>query len=313
MARAMLIIPPQEPMRDELVERLGRLPGLQLTLADDEAAAMPAIAEQEILFTFAASRRLLEAAPALRWIQALISGVDMIALDRAASPLVALTNAHGIHGHAVSESALGLMFALARDHAKAMRQQAERSWTPWTPRLLAGGVLVIVGVGAIAEVLAGKCQALGMRVEGVTGSVRTVPGFDVIHPRGDLHRALGGADVVVLLAPNRPENHHMIDAAALAAMQPSAFLINVGRGVLVDDDALLGALRAGRIAGAALDAVNGEPLGPASPYWDAPNVLLTPHISGRNTHYVEDLMGIVEVNLRCFIDRDAASMINLVV
>ena len=312
MIRAMLSFPPGEAVPDELISGLSALEGIELTVARDPGQALGGIAGIEVLFTLFADRRLIEAARSLRWIQALISGTDRIALTQEDRRRIVLTSAHGLHGDAVSEAALSLMLALARDIPRALRSQGERLWRPWNATLLAGRTLVIVGVGAISEALALKCKALGMRVEGISRTVRAVSGFERIRPRDELRQAAASADFLVLLASADPGTERLIDADVIAAMKSSAFLINVARGSLVDDDALIEALRGGRLAGAALDSVTGEPLAPEHRYWDVPRVLITPHMAGRHEGYWRSLVPLIRSNWNHYVRGEPGAMRNLV-
>ena len=148
-----------------------------------------------------------------------------------------------------------------------MRAQDEHQWKRWPAKLLHDKTVGILGIGVIAEALAPKCKAMGMTVVGITSSPRKVAGFDRVHPMGELLTVLPKLDYLVLLTPYSPATHHMIDAKVFAAMKPTSYLINVARGGVVDEDALVEALRAKTIAGAALDVFNQEPLPPDHPLW----------------------------------------------
>ncbi len=312
MVRAMLLVPPDAAMTRDLVGELSGFDGIELTTAHDVDEALRFIPDIEVLFTFFAERRLLEAARSLRWIQALISGTDRIELDEAAARRIVLSNARGFHGTPVSEAALAMMLALGRDLPRAVRNQAAHAWQPWNARLLAGSTLLIVGVGAIAAALGLKCKALGMRVEGISRTVREVAGFDLIRPREALRDAVAEADYVVLLAPADASSRGLFGREVIAAMKSTSFLINVARGSLVDDDALIDALRRGRIAGAALDAVNDEPLGPEHRYWEVPRLILTPHMAGRHEGSIRALFPLLKANWSCYRAGDLQHMANRV-
>ena len=177
--------------------------------------------------------------------------------------------------------------------------------------MLAGKTLVVVGVGTISEELAARCKPLGLKVVGIT-SRKAVDHFDELHPRAQLHVAAASADFLVLLMPYSPETHHMIDASVFAAMKPTAYLINVARGNVVDEGALIEALRAHRIAGAGLDVFAQEPLPVTNPLWELDNVIITPHIGGMSDVYAEQVLPLLLHNLRAFAVADRKSMLNLV-
>lgn len=312
MVRAMLLLPPDEAMTRDLVGELSKFEDIELTTAHDAGAALRDLPDVEVLFTFFAERRLLEAARSLRWIQALISGTDRIELDEEAARRILLTNARGFHAAPVSEAVIAMMLALGRDFPRVFRNQAAREWRPWNARLLAGSTVVIVGVGSIAEALGRKCKALGMRVEGISRTVREVAGFDRVRGRETLRDTVAEADFVVLLAPADDSSRGIIGREAIAAMKPTSFLVNVARGSLVEDEALIDALRRGRIAGAALDAVTDEPLGPDHRYWDVPRLILTPHMAGRHEGSIRALFPLLRANWRHYRAGELQHMANRV-
>jgi phosphoglycerate dehydrogenase-like enzyme len=204
------------------------------------------------------------------------------------------------------------MLALSRGLPAMLTNQRAVRWKRWLQPLLLGKTVAILGVGAISEQLARHCRAFGMRVVGVS-SRATAPDFDEIVPRARLVSAVAGADFVVVLVPLSAETHHMIDAAVLAAMKPSAFLVNLARGNVIDEQALVAVLRERRIAGAGLDVFATEPLPPSSPLWTLDNVIVTPHIGGLSDVYAEQAIPVLIENLRAFLAGNRAAMRNLIV
>jgi len=164
----------------------------------------------------------------LKWVQALGTGLDGITDQPALKSSVTVTSLHGVHGAPVSEAALASMLALSRDLPGFVRAQDERAWKRWPAKLLQDKTCGILGIGVIAEALAPKCKALGMKVVGFTSSPRPVAGFDRVLPVGDLIKTLPEVDHFVLLTPYSAATHHMINAKVFAAMKPTAFLINLG-------------------------------------------------------------------------------------
>jgi phosphoglycerate dehydrogenase-like enzyme len=203
---------------------------------------------------------------------------------------------------------LGVTLALARQLHTAIRRQAAHEWaldeleTGGAIRTLYGRRMGIVGLGAIGAEVARAAGAFGMRVSAVRkhADKPVPPGVEEVFPPDRLHDLLAKSDVVVLSAASTPETRHLIESSALTAMKRGALLVNVGRGRLVDDEALIKALRDGRAGGAALDVFTREPLDPASPYWDLPNVIITPHISGAMEDYWTPLVALFAENLRRF-------------
>jgi D-2-hydroxyacid dehydrogenase (NADP+) len=245
-------------------------------------------------------------------VQAMGTGVDNLIELPSLRPDVMVTNMRGIHGAPVSEAALSAMLALSRSLPRIVRNQDRQVWDKVPTRLLTGKTVGIVGVGVIAEALAPKCQALGMTVVGFSSAQRALPGFDRMAPREQLQSLAGTLDYLVLLTPYTPETHNLVGAEILAAMKPSAYLINLARGGVVDEDALAHALDRGEIAGAALDVFREEPLPASNPLWDNERVLVTPHNGGFCDVYIDFAMPVVEHNMRAFLEGRRTDMLNIV-
>jgi phosphoglycerate dehydrogenase-like enzyme len=242
---------------------------------------------------------LVAATPRLEWIQALTTGVDpLLALGLPAEVIV--TSARGVHGPQMSEMALLHMLALARDLPRMTRNQQRNNWERWPQRLLLGKTAVLVGIGSISEEVARRCKVFGMRVIGVSDARGTGDGFDEVRPRRDLVASVAEADFLIVLAAYTPQTRHLINAAVMDALRPHAFLINLARGPVVDEAALLAHLTARHFAGAGLDVFDVEPLPPDNPLWRLDNVLITPHLGGMSDSYGEQLLPLVLHNLRAF-------------
>jgi len=243
-----------------------------------------------------------------RWIQVPAAGVaHVLSPDLIASPII-VTSARGVRAHAIAEHVLASVLALARQLHTAVRRQVEHRWaldeleSGGLMRTLHGRRLTVVGLGSIGSEVARLASAFGMRVSAVRKRVdQPVPdGVDEVFPPDRLAELLARSDVVVLSAALTSDTRHLMDDAAFHALKPGALLVNIGRGRLVDDEALVAALKDGRAAGAALDVFTREPLDPASPYWDLPNVLITPHVSGAMEDYWTPLVALFSENLRRF-------------
>ena len=280
-----------------------RFPEAQFMLAGDVAEAMPLSPRANVLMAFAPriTAELLQAAPELEWLQALTTGVDNLWTMPSLSPRTLITTVRGIHGPQMSEMAFLYMLALSRDWRRMQANQDAAVWDRRPQRLLWRRTLAIIGMGVIADGLAARARAFEMRVVGVTETPREAPGFDRVFARADLKAAVAEADHVVVLTPHSPQTHNLVDAAVLGAMRPDAFLINLARGGVVDEAALLEALDDGQIAGAGLDVFAAEPLPAQSPLWRHPKVLLTPHVGGMSDVYEEQVMPILIHNLDAFL------------
>ncbi len=288
------------------------LPGGEILATSTLAEALARAPEATVLIAKAqdVSAELVGAMPRLGWIQALTTGIDPL-LALGLPPSVIVTSGRGIHGPQMAELTLLLMMALSRDFPRMLANQREAKWERWGQRLLAGKTAVLVGVGAISEALAARCKPFGLAVIGVT-SRSAVENFDELLPRQRLREAAARADFLVLLVPYSPETHHLIDASVLGVMKPTAYLINVARGNVVDETALIAALQARRIAGAGLDVFAAEPLPPQSPLWALDNVILTPHVGGMSEVYAEQILPLLVHNLRAYLAGDRAGMRNRV-
>jgi phosphoglycerate dehydrogenase-like enzyme len=285
-------------------ERLAaKLPGLRFTAAHDpdEALAKGGTADILIIRTDEIFAELIDAMPKLRLIQALTTGTDHIQALPNLPKHVVLAAARGVHGAQMSELAFIYMLHFVRDIRDWFATQAAHRWNRVEQSLLENRTAVIVGVGAIAEELAKRCKAFGMSVLGVSDGRTSVPNFDAILPRARLREAAGRADFLIVLIPHTKETDRLIDANVLGAMKPEGVLINIARGGVVDEDALIDALRAGKIRGAGLDVFRTEPLPKESPLWDMPNVFITSHVGGMSDTYGEQVMPLLVENLSAFV------------
>jgi phosphoglycerate dehydrogenase-like enzyme len=264
---------------------LVRAPRARVTVATcatpSEAAA--AVAEADVLYAWKFPPALYPRATRLRWVQAMGAGVDWLLVQELPARVV-VTRAPGVFGPWMREYVLGWCLSVTQRMEAYRAAQRERRWCgDVIPERLAGKTLVLVGLGDIGRAIGAAARGLGMRVLGVSRSGRRVREAERVHRMPQLRRALAEADFVVLVAPLTRETRALIGAAALAAMRPTAWLVNIGRGALVDEAALVAALRARRIAGAVLDVFEQEPLPPEHPLWGLDNVVVTPHISGPST------------------------------
>jgi len=315
MTRLLILLTLPEKVRMQYYDHIrAKFPALAVDMIDHHGKAGPYVGDADILLTFGPmmADHVLAEAKRLKWIQALGTGVDGITDQPSLREGVIVTNMHGFHGVPVAEAAIMAMLALARGLPRALRNQAQHKWDRFPARTLKDQTVGIFGVGVIAATLAPMCKAFGMRVVGISSTVREVAGFDRIFPRSQIESAVRDVDFLVLLTPYTPQTKGIVDAKVLAGMKPSAFLVNLARGGVVDEPALIGALRSGRIAGAALDVFGQEPLPAASPLWDLPNVIVTPHLGGFFEGYPQYALPVVEENLRRFLSGDAGNLLNVV-
>jgi phosphoglycerate dehydrogenase-like enzyme len=274
----------------------------------DREALRHALPDADAAFAALIDRDLVPSLTKLRWVQVPAAGVGhLLSEEVIASPIV-LTSARGVRARAIAEHVLGVTLALARQLHTAIRRQVAHTWAldeieaSRTMRTLKGARMGIVGLGSIGAEIASIAGAFGMHVSGIRKRVaQPLPaGVEEVMPPERLNELLSTSDVVVLSAPLTPATRAIIGRDALSHVKRGALLVNIGRGKLVDDEAVVAALKDGRLGGAALDVFTNEPLEPSSPYWDLPNVIVTPHMSGGMEDYWTPLVGLFADNLRRF-------------
>jgi len=317
MPRLLILLTLPRDVTQQYRERLAeKFPELEIEVASQRDQAEAALPNADILLTFGQMMKNLkldlEGAKNLKWVQALGTGLDGITDQPSLQPSVTVTSLHGVHGAPVSEAAMAGMLALSRDIPRFARNQDTQTWGRWPAKLLHEKTVGILGIGVIAEALAPKCKAFDMTVIGITSKKRPVAGFDSVRGMDELPSVLPLLDYLVLLTPYSQATHHMIDARVFAAMKPSAYLVNVARGGVVDEDAMVEALQSGKIAGAALDVFEQEPLPPGHPLWSMKNVIITTHQGGFCDVYVDLAMPILEQNMRAFLAGNLKDMVNVV-
>jgi phosphoglycerate dehydrogenase-like enzyme len=265
------------------------------------------ISDVEIMFGVSLRPEQFLAARRLRWIHSQAAAVHQFLFPELVDSDVILTNARDVHGPVVAEQVMAMIFALARQIPAAVRFQEKHVWGQedmWRahtrPRELAGATLGLVGLGSIGRNVAKRASALGMRVIAAREHPeKEKPQFvDEVFHSSKLLDLLAQSDYVVLSTPITPETTGMIGSRELAAMKPDAFLLNVGRGPLIDEAALIEGLRARKIGGAALDVFDQEPLPSDSPLWELDNLLITPHTAGMSDKMWERHYSLFSENLR---------------
>ena len=238
----------------------------------------------------------------LRWAQSLTAGVEgWLALPDLPPGLV-LTSARGTHRESMPENILAALFHITKPYAAIEQDQKARSWTHRVAQPLNGKTLGILGLGAIGQQLAQIASALGMRVIGTKRRSEPLPGVAELFPSGRSEAVLAQADFLVLLLPATAATDRFMNAARLAAMKSNAWLLNFGRGHLIDDDALIAAVRNKQIAGAILDVFRQEPLPAEHPFWTTPGITVLPHIGGPHPDRDRIVARLFVDNLRCFLD-----------
>jgi len=287
---------------------------VQFHTAHHPDEAEPVIANVEVIMGLGhhIPPALIARAKKLKWVQALTTGTETLTAPGVLPADVALTSTRGVHGPQMSELAFLNMIALSRNFRTMQRNQAEGRWDQWNQPMLEDKTIVIVGLGLLAEHLAERCKLFGMTVLGVSDGRTKGPHFDEVHPRKALVAVAARADFLLLLVPYSPATHHLINRDVIAAMKSSAFLINLARGGVLDEAALIEHLQAGKIAGAGLDVFSAQPLPPDNPLWRMPNVIITPNVGGRSDKFVAQTMTVIEPNIAAFIEGRTKDMRNII-
>ena len=292
---------------------------VDLRFADSDSA-LDIIGDVDVAVCGNLSPELLDKAANLKWIAYWSAGMDGKVTPELRARNLLLTNASGVHGPNIAEHVMMYMLMFTRNEPFYFRNQLARQWKrdnwgqeKWNRQParsgtseLSGQTLGIVGLGRIGEALAVRAKSFDMRVIATKRdpNARYDAGvtLDAVYGQDELPRLLNEADHVCIALPYTPDTHHLINAAALAHIKPTAYLYNIGRGKLIDEAALAAVLESGALAGAGLDVFETEPLQADSPLWDMENVILTPHVSGLTPHYFSRMARLFGDNLRRFLN-----------
>lgn len=274
------------------------------------------LAETEVLFDFDAgtAAQLVALAPRLRWLQSTSAGVGQAArryglLDTE----IIVTTASGVHAVPLAEFVLMAMLMFTKHYGFLAELKARRRFDKFASGTLPGKTLAIIGPGKIGREIARLARPFGVRLTALARTARTATdlGVDRVYTRDELHAMLGEADFVALAVPHTADTEEMIGAAEIATMKPGAVLINIARGVVVDEDALIAALRSGHLTGAALDVFRKEPLPADSPLWDLPNVIINSHSASTAEGENAKIVDLFCENLRHYLDGEPEKMRNV--
>jgi len=303
-------------MADRFAARNTSIAHFQVRNAEELSAQLP---DADVLVVSMLWKNALAPdAKKLKFIQSISAGIDQYDKEVLRAHGIRLANAAGVNANAVAEHAIALILALKRHIHTGRDNQAKKHWRGMISEIaaredeLAGKTLLIVGLGRIGARLAKLAKAFDLKVVGTRRDpARGAEGADAVHGHDRLPDLLGQADIVALACPLTSETQNLIDAKALSRMKPTAHLINVARGRVVDEEALIAALREKRIAAAGLDVTREEPLSAASPLWAMPNVLITPHTAGETQAYEDRVIDLLLANLDR-IWRGQATLVNQV-
>jgi len=288
-----------------------RFPAVSFAPADDRATLAREAADADVFYGFECPPEIVAEAPRLRWIQSVSAGIERNLSPEVIARGIAVTNGSGIASAGIAEHVIAMMLALARNLHVAFALQREARWDrpavmagSGTPvREIGGSRIAVLGLGPIGATVARHAAALGATVRGMRRHppARADAPYEAVVGSDGLDALLGWADFVVLAVPHTPDTERMIGARELGLMRRDAYLVNIARGSVVDEEALVDALRRGAIAGAGLDVFREEPLPATSPLWQLPNVLVTPHVAGVTPHYFQRALALFVENLERFL------------
>jgi len=290
---------------DGFSDLAARAGGHTVHTATDEASALASAAEAEVIMGhFPPS--VCAAAPKLRWVQSFSTGMDKFLFPEIVErDEVKVSNVAGLYASQGGEHAWALLLALTRQLPLAVHNKDKRLWSSEAVVEIAGSTVGVIGMGGFGMEIAKRAQGYSMTVIAVDAVRTEKPSYvDELRPATaeNLRDLLRRSDIVMTACPLTKETYHLIGAAELALMKPSAYLINVTRGGIIDEPALVAALQGGQIAGAGLDVVEKEPLAADSPLWDAPNLILTPHRAGASQHRPRKLYEFFLANLERYLN-----------
>jgi phosphoglycerate dehydrogenase-like enzyme len=261
------------------------------------------LAQAEVIFGYRPPKNVIQRAPKLKWIHTVLAGVDHFLDENIIKSNILVTHSSGIHGIQISEVVFEKILMFVKMAPMYFKYQNEKIWERHILGRLYGKTLGIIGLGNIGKRVALLGKAFGMRVIATRRSARKIskaPYVDVVYPRAQLDQILKESDFIVMILPTTPETRNMIGKKELDLMKPTAYLINVGRGSTLDEDALIQALEEKRIAGAGLDAYVVEPLPRTSKLWELPNAILTPHVAGPVEDYFQRTTDLFCKNLELY-------------
>jgi len=247
-------------------------------------------------------QELFQRMPRLEWIQAMAAGVEGYIANAALFKNIPVCRIPGVFGKYMAEYVLAYILYFCQNIPRVLKAQKEKKWDPFRMEFIHQKTLGVMGLGHIGKAVAQKASLAGMRVVSWDMAMADAPFVDRQFGEGDMRDFLKETDFIVLALPSTPATRNLVDREFFKGMKKTAYLINICRGALVDESALVEALTSGQIAGAVIDAMKEEPLPDKSPLWDCPNLILTPHISGPSLP--EDMVEIFKENLRRFLAKE---------
>ncbi|WP_018305925.1 D-2-hydroxyacid dehydrogenase [Desulfitobacterium hafniense] len=289
------------------------VPGVNVVRAYTESELLPGDLDADVLITWGqySPVEFCTKATNLKWIHAVSAGIEGLTIPEIMSLDAVMSNTKGIHGIPMAEHTMALILASLRQLPVLLKQQQEKVWLKHKPDETQGKTVGIIGLGSIGEEVAKKCKLFGMKVVATKRTPVTCEWVDELYPDHQLDKLLCQADFVVVVVPLTPETTKLIGEKEFKLMKKTSYIINIARGKVIDEKALVKALQDGDIGGAGLDCVEDEPLPQDSPLWDMPNVIITPHTAADSPFYMDRAMNQFCESLKKFINnQDILNKIN---
>jgi phosphoglycerate dehydrogenase-like enzyme len=280
------------------------VPGMRVSRAYTESELLPADLDADILITWGqySPVEFCTQAKNLKWIHAISAGVEGLTIPEIMKLDAVVSNTKGIHGLPMAEHTMAFILAALRQLPVMFKQQQEKIWVKHHPDETHGKTVGVIGLGSIGEEVAKKCKLFGMRVVATKRTPVACEWVDELYADDQLDKLLGQSDFVVVVVPLTPQTTKLIGEKEFKMMKKTAYIINIARGKVIDEKAMIKALQNGDIGGAGLDCVEDEPLSPDSPLWDMPNVMITPHMAADSPFYMDRAMALFCDNLKRFLN-----------
>jgi len=291
-----------------------RYPDVDFYFFENMHQAIEDVKTADILITYGmdTSEDIIKASSNLKWIQVISSGINEMPLEGIKEKKILLTNAKGIHQIQMSEYTIGVIFQLSRKMNQVYQNQLKKKWEVPHFSEMYGATIGIVGLGSIGQSIAEKAKAFHMRVIGMNTDGRAVPSVDKVYKPNQLKHLMAESDYIVVIVPLTPDTYHLIGQEELDVMKETAYIINIARGEVIDEEALVIKLKNQEIAGAVLDVFTEEPLPENSPFWTLTNCIVTPHLSGKSPNYIKKALELFMDNFDHYRKNQISKMKNIV-
>lgn len=310
----MKIVSSAQMSEKHRVELKKRYPEADFYFFENMNQAVEDLKTADVLITYGLdlTKEIVNQCTHLKWIQVISAGINELPLDIINEKKILLTNAKGIHHIQMSEYTIGVIFQLSRKMNEIYKNQLKKKWEVVRFAEMYGSTIGIVGLGSIGQGIAEKAKAFNMKVIGMNTDGRAVPYVDKVFKPNQLKELMAESDYIVIIVPLTPDTYHLIGQEELHAMKETAYIINIARGEVIDEEALISKLKNKEIAGAVLDVFSKEPLPEDHPFWTLDNCIITPHLSGKSPNYLKRAIELLMYNMDYYRKNEISKMKNVV-